>query len=746
MHQGRERRAGADPAAAVAAYRSALELWRGAPLVELVDWPPAAAHRTRLEELHRCASEEAAEAGLALGDHRALLTTLETMVADEPLREQRWGLLMLALYRCGRQADALRAYQRARNALADLGLEPGPELRSIEQAVSRQDESIAIALGGGGIAADATRSLPTGIVTFLLTDVEGSTELWEHARDQMLVALERHDAVIERAVADAGGVVLKARGEGDSTFSVFSKASAAVLAALAARDALAEGAPADGLVLRVRLAIHVGEAHERDGDYYGPTVNRAARIRGLASGGQILLSESVAGLVRDELPDGWDLAELGEQALRGLSRPERVFTLVPSGGMAVSGATVVARSCPYMGLLAFQPEDERLFFGRAALVTTLIDRLEHDGFVGVVGASGSGKSSLLRAGAVAGLRHAAMDATAPWVTIVMTPGARPLAELAARMAAHCGVDAAALLRDLETEPRSLDLAVRHAVSAAPHGTRFALVVDQFEEIFTLCDDERERRRFLDAIVDAATAADRTTHVAIALRADFYGYCTTHDGLAELLGTRTLLVGAMDDDGIRAAIEGPAGVAGLTIEPGLVDVIARDVGGEPGALPLLSHALLETWSRREGRTLTIEGYRAGGGVAAAIGRTAEAVYEGFTPREQEIAVECSCGSRSSVKARKTLAGGSRPPSSTSAMQSTRRSWPQCSTRWPKPGSSPCPRPASTSLTRRSSGNGPDCGSGWTTTATGCEFSAASRTRRRSGLRAAAMKATSTAAPD
>ena len=125
------------------------------------------------------------------------------------------------------------------------------------------------------------------------------------------------------------------------------------------------GNTADGLVLRVRLAIHVGEAHERDGDYYGPTVNRAARIRGLASGGQILLSESVAGLVRDELPDGWDLAELGEQALRGLSRPERVFTLVPSGGMAVSGATVVARSCPYMGLLAFQPEDERLFFGRA---------------------------------------------------------------------------------------------------------------------------------------------------------------------------------------------------------------------------------------------------------------------------------------------------------------------------------------------------------------------------------------------
>jgi WD40 repeat protein len=452
----------------------------------------------------------------------------------------------------------------------------------------------------------------------------------------MLGALERHDAIIGRSVADAGGVLLKARGEGDSTFSVFNKTSAAVVAALAVRDALAVGPVADGFVLPVRFAIHVGEAHERDGDYYGPTVNRAARIRSLADGGQILLSESVAGLVRDELPDGWDLAELGEQALRGLSRPERLFTLVSSGGMAVSGATVVARSCPYMGLLAFQPEDARLFFGRAGLVATLIDRLERDGFIGVVGPSGSGKSSLVRAGAIAGLRRTAPDATGSWITILMSPGARPLAELAARMAAYCDVDARALLRDLETDPRSLDLAVRYATSAALPGTRFALVVDQFEELFTLCDDERERQRFLDAIVDAAASADQTTHVAIALRADFVGHCTTHHGLADLLGTHTLFVGAMDEDGVRAAIEGPAGVAGLAIEPGLVDVIARDVTGEPGALPLLSHALLEMWSHRDGRTLTIEGYRAGGGVAAAIGRTADAVYETFTPEEQEIA--------------------------------------------------------------------------------------------------------------
>ena len=154
------------------------------------------------------------------------------------------------------------------------------------------------------------------------------------------------------------------------------------------------------------MAIHTGEAHERDGDYFGPTVNRAARLRGLATGGQILLSESVVALVHDELPEGWDLAELGEQALRGLNRPERVFTLVSSGAVIGRGATVVARSCPYMGLLAFQPEDDRLFFGRADVLASLTDRVARDRFAAVVGTSGSGKSSLLRAGLVAQLSAA----------------------------------------------------------------------------------------------------------------------------------------------------------------------------------------------------------------------------------------------------------------------------------------------------------------------------------------------------
>ena len=548
--EGRSRAAAGDPTAA-AALSAAVGLWRASPLPELEDWPPGRSEGARLEELHRCVVEDLAEVELGIGHHRECVARLEAMVDEEPLRERRWVLLMLGLYRCGRQADALRAYQRARAALGDLGLEPGPELQAMDRAVAEHDESLALSSQG----ATGQRMLPTGVVAFLLTDIEGSAPLWERAPTAMSEAVERHADLIEKAVTTSGGVFLKARGEGDSSFSVFTKTSAAVSAALAARDALeAEQWPTGQLA--VRMAIHTGEAHERDGDYFGPTVNRAARLRGLATGGQILLSESVVALVRDELPEGWDLAELGEQALRGLNRPERVFTLVSSGAVIGRGATVVARSCPYMGLLAFQPEDDRLFFGRADVLASLTDRVARDRFAAVVGASGSGKSSLLRAGLVAQLRRGAGSEVNEWLTVVMTPGARPVAELAARIGPLCGDSATDLLRDLEMDSRSLDVAVRQALAPRPSGTKFALVVDQLEELFTLCRDDEARRTFLDALVDAASTPDGPA-VVVALRADFFGHCASHHGLARLLETHSLLVGVMDEAGLREAIEGPS---------------------------------------------------------------------------------------------------------------------------------------------------------------------------------------------
>ena len=170
--------------------------------------------------------------------------------------------------------------------------------------------------------------LPTGTVTFLLTDVEGSTPLWEQAPEAMRAALARHDGIFEAAVAQHGGRHIRPRGEGDSRFAVFAGAADAVAAALAVQRAFVDEAWPTPDALRVRIGLHTGEAALRDGDYYGSAVNRCARIRNLGAGGQTLLSETTAALVRDTLPNGATLFDLGEYPLRGLTRPERIVQLV----------------------------------------------------------------------------------------------------------------------------------------------------------------------------------------------------------------------------------------------------------------------------------------------------------------------------------------------------------------------------------------------------------------------------------
>ena len=175
------------------------------------------------------------------------------------------------------------------------------------------------------------RSLPTGIVTFLLTDVVDSTALWDRDSELMERALARHDEIIEAAVKAYDGFLLKARGEGDSTFSVFDRASAAVHAACAAQAALSDEPWPTGASLAVRVAVHTGEATEREGDYVGTTVNRAARIRSVCEGGEVLMSAATAELVADHLPVDASLVDLGDVRLRGLSRSAGVFGLVGRG-------------------------------------------------------------------------------------------------------------------------------------------------------------------------------------------------------------------------------------------------------------------------------------------------------------------------------------------------------------------------------------------------------------------------------
>src|ERR1700761_6688298 len=316
---GRDAAAAGDTSHAVAGFEEALALWRGVP--ELPDGRRGTSEKTRWIEGHAALVEDRADALLATGRAAEVVGDLEAAVADAPLRERRWGQLMLALYRAGRQGEALSAYQRARSLLVDeLGVDPGPELRRLEAAIVTQDASLDIPVA-------QNLSATTRAVTFLLTDIEGSTAAWEADFKAMGLALARHDELIEQVVTSRGGRLIKTRGEGDATFSVFDRPSAAAAAAIEMQDAIAHEPWALREPMRIRVALHTGEVELRDGDYFGRAVNRAARLRSWAAGAQILCSGATAELVIDSLPDDVMLSDLGMRQLRNLPRPEHVFEL-----------------------------------------------------------------------------------------------------------------------------------------------------------------------------------------------------------------------------------------------------------------------------------------------------------------------------------------------------------------------------------------------------------------------------------
>lgn len=284
---------------------------------------------------------------------------------------------------------------------------------------------------------------------------------------------------------------------------------------------------------------------------------------------------------------------------------------------------------PYLGLAPFEPRHAEWFFGRRELVDELCTRLSRDSFVAVFGASGSGKSSLLRAGLVPAMRADGAD----WRTIVLTPGPRPVEELAARLAGPLGVTATAVRDDLRANAGPL---WRQLLAAGGDDSRVLVVVDQFEEIFTLCGDAEERQAFVTCLVASAQGQDHRVKVVLGVRADFFARCAQYPELVAALRDRQVLVGPMAADDLRRVVREPALLAGMKVETALVEAVVADAHGEPGALPLVSHALFETWKRRSGNTMALAAYRTVGGVHGAIAQTAEAVYADLDEHERALA--------------------------------------------------------------------------------------------------------------
>jgi WD40 repeat protein/class 3 adenylate cyclase len=265
----------------------------------------------------------------------------------------------------------------------------------------------------------------------------------------------------------------------------------------------------------------------------------------------------------------------------------------------------LAGVCPYKGLGTFEQSDAAYFFGREQLVGELAARSVGFGLLGVVGPSGSGKSSLVLAGLLPSLAAGLLPGSDRWGHAVLRPGARPMAEL------------------------------DNALSGADRAERLVLVVDQFEEVFTTTAEPPEQEAFIGRLVELAS--DPAVAVVVTIRADYTGQCAPYPEFAELLAANLVLVGPLTADQLRRAIELPARRVGLRVESALVDALVTEVKDEPGGLPLLSTALVQLWQARSDGWLRYEAYLRGGGVRSAVARLAESSYEQLSDSERESAM-------------------------------------------------------------------------------------------------------------
>jgi WD40 repeat protein/DNA-binding SARP family transcriptional activator len=425
VEHSRRAAAQADLLTASVKLREALSLWRGPPLADLSALDFAQSDIRRLEELRLVATMDRFDADLALGRHAELIGELEALVDLHPLQERARGQLMLALYRSGRQADALAVYRQTSELLRnELGLEPSRALQELEHAVLRQAPAL---------------------------------------------------------------------------------------------ELTSEPAPA-------RPAV-----------------------------------------------------------------------------------------CPFKGLASFERADAEYFCGRERLVTELIALAASESLVGLVGPSGVGKSSALRAGLLAALTKGALPGSSEWRQVVLRPGDDPLGALERALGG-----------------RTLSA----ALGEMPPGQRLVIAVDQLEELFTSSDPDT-CDAFLTELLVGVRDPERCL-VVVTLRADFYGRSVSHPAFARRLNRAHVLVGPMDRSELRRAIEEPARRAGLQVEPALSEALLVDLEGQPGGLPLLSTALLELWRLREGNVLTYEIYRSRGGVGGAVARLAEAAFMSLDGADQAIA--------------------------------------------------------------------------------------------------------------
>jgi predicted ATPase/DNA-binding SARP family transcriptional activator len=370
----------------------ALRLWRGTPFSGLDGVPFVQPQRAALEAARARALGERIEADLAAGASAELVAELEMLVTEHPFDEKLWGHLIVAHYRSGSQAAALRCYQRLRKLLAhELGITPSPALVALENRILRQDPSLILVDGASegtvALRGDRVNAGSHDVVTILATDLEGRARLWGDSSSGMVTAMKRYDELLIASVDEHGGRVLS-RADG-SSFSIFAHPSHALAAALLLQRSVSSDSWGTLGSLPVAAAIHTGEAEMVDGNVFGPVLHIASRLAQAAYGGQVVLSATTAELARDGLPPACELLDLGHWSLSDVVRPLHAYELRHRDLGRARRALRAGR--PGTGTL---PMPSTSFVGRDDELSELIRLLDGAPIVTLTGVGGVGKTRL----------------------------------------------------------------------------------------------------------------------------------------------------------------------------------------------------------------------------------------------------------------------------------------------------------------------------------------------------------------
>jgi WD40 repeat protein/DNA-binding SARP family transcriptional activator len=674
-----------DPAAALERLTAARDLWRGRPLQDVEYEEFAQAEIRRLELARQEVVADRAEALIAVGKDAPALDDLEALARADPVQERPAALLMRALYRTGRQADALRVSRRHTRHLREQGLDPSPRIARLEQQILRHDPELL-----------PERTVPPGDVGpgsairgYELRQVVGAGPVGTVYRAfQASVGREVAVKAIHPALTRAPPFVRRFADEARIVGSLehphivplhdFWREPAGAFLVLRWMDGgnLGQrlGRPWEpDRIGRVfgQLADALAHAHDAgvthrnlkptnilfdatDNAYlvdFGLAVTASVGTPGPGGGRAVPPPFAAPELLRGEEPTvSSDIFALGmllqeaagpaghgtDRSPAGLAdvvtvatadRPEDRYPDAMAYGTALLAAVGTrqarrprrVRRNPYKGLAPFAEADRADFCGRDDVVEVLLGLVREKGLTAVVGASGSGKSSVVMAGLVPQLRAGALPGSDEWSIVSMVPGTDPFEEY------HLALRSVAVGHQRPHGARSRELRDGFAAALGGPTDRGFLIVDQFEELFSSAVDEDVRERFLDELVDLALDPAHTVRVVVTLRADLSDRPLLHPQLGDLISAGSLLLGPMRPEQVEEAIRRPAGRVGVEIEPGLVTELVRDVSSAPASLPLLQYALAELFERRTEDRLTVQTYRVLGGVQGVLERRAESTY-------------------------------------------------------------------------------------------------------------------------